>query len=85
MPRKADTVPLTAPVDMMQLLPNGAATYRYPGSLTTPPCSEIVNWVVFRDPIEAGIGQIDQFASLFPMNARPVQPLLSRGVDIDLF
>jgi carbonic anhydrase len=41
--------------------------------------------VVFRDPIEVGIGQIDQFASLFPMNARPVQPLLSRSVDIDLF
>jgi carbonic anhydrase len=85
MPRKQETVTLNAAIDMTQLLPNAAATYRYLGSLTTPPCSEIVNWVVFRDPIEAGIGQIDQFANLFPMNARPVQPLLNRSVDIDLF
>jgi carbonic anhydrase len=85
MPRKSATVPLTAAIDMARLLPRSAVTFRYPGSLTTPPCSEIVNWVVFRDPIEAGIGQIDSFASLFPMNARPVQPLLSRSVDFDLF
>lgn len=85
MPRKPDVVPLAAAIDMARLLPRSAVTYRYPGSLTTPPCSEIVNWVVFRDPIEAGIGQIDSFARLFPMNARPLQPLLSRSVDIDLF
>ncbi|HEX9447057.1 MAG TPA: carbonic anhydrase family protein, partial [Dongiaceae bacterium] len=85
MPHKTGSVPLMAAIDMMQLLPNSAATYRYPGSLTTPPCSEIVNWVVFRDPIEAGIGQIDQFARLFPLNARPIQPLLNRSVDADLF
>jgi carbonic anhydrase len=85
MPSKPGTTKLTAAIDMSQLLPASAVTYRYAGSLTTPPCSEIVNWLVFRDPIEAGIGQIDSFARLFPLNARPLQPLAGRSVSVDLF
>ena len=85
MPGKPGTVALQSALDMSQLLPRSAVTYRYAGSLTTPPCSENVNWVVFRDPIEASSGQIDSFARLFPMNARPVQPLANRSVTIDLF
>jgi carbonic anhydrase len=86
MPSKpGKTAPLKMPIDMSQLLPTSAVTYRYAGSLTTPPCSEIVNWVVFRDPIEASVGQIDSFARLFPMNARPLQPLTNRSVTVDLF
>jgi carbonic anhydrase len=72
-------------LDLSRFLPDSAVTYRYAGSLTTPPCSEIVNWVVFRDPIEAGIGQLDRFAHLFPRNARPLQPLANRSVAVDLF
>jgi len=85
MPGKPGTVALKSTLDMSQFLPRSAVTYRYAGSLTTPPCSEIVNWVVFRDPIEASVGQIDSFARLFPMNARPLQPLANRSVTVDLF
>jgi carbonic anhydrase len=85
MPSKPGTVALKSAMDMSQLLPRSAVTYRYAGSLTTPPCSENVNWVVFRDPIEASVGQIDSFARWFPMNARPVQPLANRSVTVDLF
>ena len=60
------------------LLPLERGFFRYNGSLTTPPCSEGVNWVVFRQPIEASDAQIRQFAGLFPVNARPVQPLNRR-------
>jgi carbonic anhydrase len=85
MPAKPGTVMLDGVNDLTQLLPRSAASYRYAGSLTTPPCSEIVDWIVFRDPIEAGVGQIQRFAQVFTMNARPLQPLDGRNVTVDLF
>ncbi|NET32156.1 MAG: carbonic anhydrase [Cyanothece sp. SIO1E1] len=56
-----------------QLLPADKSSYRYFGSLTTPPCSEIVRWIVFQTPIEVSKQQIEKFSQLFPVNARPVQ------------
>jgi carbonic anhydrase len=74
-PRQAGQKAATAgPVDTRLLLPANRACYRYAGSLTTPPCSEIVNWLVFREPIEVSAAQIAEFARLYPANARPVQP-----------
>lgn len=84
-PRTKGKAALEKPVDLTRFLPASAATYRYAGSLTTPPCSEIVSWIVFRDPIEAGIGQLESFARMFPMNARPLQPGFQRGIALDLF
>lgn len=52
--------------------------YRYHGSLTTPPCSEVVNWIVLGQPIEASQQQIDRFIAAVGDNARPVQPLNQR-------
>lgn len=60
------------------LLPLNRSFFRYQGSLTTPPCSEGVLWSVFHEPIEASPAQIQQFASLFPNNARPIQNLNRR-------
>jgi len=60
------------------LLPVGRGFFRYQGSLTTPPCSEGVLWTVFKDPIDASPAQVQQFAALFPLNARPVQGLNRR-------
>jgi len=60
-------------IDPAALLPTAGGYFRYMGSLTTPPCSEGLTWTVYRDPIEASVGQIRQFAALFPNNARPVQ------------
>jgi carbonic anhydrase len=85
MPRRGETRPASIPLDLTRILPLSAASFSYGGSLTTPPCSEIVSWIVFRDPIEAGIGQIETFAREFPMNARPLQPSAGRSVGIDLF
>ncbi len=72
-------------LDMTRFLPASRATYRYAGSLTTPPCSEIVSWIVFREPVEAAVGQIESFARMFPMNARPLQQGFQRGIALDLF
>jgi len=43
------------------------------GSLTTPPCSEGVNWHMMQAPITASKAQIEAFTALYPMNARPLQ------------
>ena len=59
-------------------LPTSRATYRYEGSLTTPPCSEIVNWVVMENAVEVASADIAAFVKLFPNNARPIQPLSRR-------
>ena len=62
------------------LLPEGRGYFRYRGSLTTPPCSEVVSWVVMTESISVSQAQIDAFAALYPMNARPVQPLNEREI-----
>lgn len=64
------------------LLPNDHTYYRYAGSLTTPPCSEQVSWQVLKQPVELSQQQIDAFRSLYKMNARPVQPLNGRAVEL---
>lgn len=64
----------SAPMDLMQLLPAERAYYTYMGSLTTPPCSENVLWLVMRQPVPVGANQLAIFHKLYPMNARPVQP-----------
>ena len=43
------------------------------GSLTTPPCAEIVEWLVLTDPIAVAEADVATFAKLYPLNARPVQ------------
>lgn len=71
---------VTAPgtIDPAALLPGQRSFFRYMGSLTTPPCSEGVNWVVFDTPVEASEAQIKSFAALFAGNARPAQKLNRR-------
>ncbi len=59
---------------------SGDDVFRYAGSLTTPPCSEIVQWTVYKTPIGASADQIAAFAKLFPGNFRPVQPVNRRFI-----
>lgn len=67
----------------IDLLPRTRHTYRYDGSLTTPPCSEGVKWIVLTTPIEMSEAQIAAFKSIMHGNNRPVQPLNGREVLID--
>ncbi len=71
-----------AAFDASALLPEGGSHYRYPGSLTTPACSEIVSWVVMAESIAVSQAQVDAFAAIHPMNARPVQPLMERTIEL---
>ena len=54
------------------------STYRYNGSLTTPPCSEGVKWIVLTTPVEMSESQIAAFKAIIDGNNRPVQPLNGR-------
>lgn len=54
--------------------------FQFIGSLTTPPCSEGVLWMVLKQPMTISKEQLAVFKRFFPMNARPVQPLHGRLV-----
>ena len=70
-------------VDIDDMLPKNKTTFRYSGSLTTPPCSEEVRWFVYADPIELSRDQIRAFRNIFHGNNRPVQPLNNRLLHFD--
>lgn len=61
-----------------ELLPADRRHYRYAGSLTTPPCTEGVKWLVIAQPIEMSAEQIQALHSSIGTSNRPVQPLGSR-------
>ncbi len=65
------------------LLPSDQRTFRYQGSLTTPSCTEGVAWNVLITPIRASAGQIQKLTTLYNHNARPVQPLNGRTIELD--
>ena len=69
-------------VHVTDLLPANHRYYTFPGSLTTPPCSEGVTWYVLATPMSLSKAQIDKFASFYPLNARPIQPLHHRKVEV---
>jgi carbonic anhydrase len=60
-----------------------AAVYHYSGSLTTPPCSEGVQWFVIKTPTRASREQINAFTEAYDHNNRPVQPLNDRNIYLD--
>lgn len=62
-----------AGIDPNALVPAKRGYFRYPGSLTTPPCSEIVEWLVLTEPMQVAAADVASFAKLYPMNARPAQ------------
>ena len=71
-------------LDLAALLPADKGYYAYEGSLTTPPCSQGVRWMVLKTPVKLGADQIKAFRRLFNANARPVQPLNGRIVQESL-
>lgn len=66
---------------MDQLLPKSVGHYAYIGSLTTPPCSEGVSWIVLNTPIDISGDQILAFRKLYPKNNRPIQPQNNRKIN----
>ena len=69
-----------AVISLRDLLPSNQSYMRFMGSLTTPPCTEGINWHMLMTPITASAEQIAAFRSVFPNNARPIQPRNGRLV-----
>lgn len=65
-------------IDATALLPSRQTSYRYKGSLTTPPCSEGVQWIVMTEPLEISPAQLATLVRAVPGNNRPLQPLNDR-------
>jgi carbonic anhydrase len=70
---KGEELKADVPLDPADLLPADRRYYTYMGSLTTPPCTEGVLWMVLKQPVQISPEQDAIFAHLYPMNARPVQ------------
>lgn len=67
-------------IDPSQLLPKLKTHYEYTGSLSFPPCSEGIQWVVFNTPIAVSEAQLSNLEGRLKDNNRPVQPLNDREV-----
>jgi carbonic anhydrase len=61
----------------------GSGFYHYVGSLTTPPCSEGVQWFVRKTPTSLSTEQIAEFTTVYDHNNRPVQALNERALYLD--
>jgi carbonic anhydrase len=75
---KGSEVAVRSEIDMNNLLPADRRYYTYMGSLTTPPCSEGVLWMVLQQPVPIANEQVNVFSRLYPMNARPIQQAAGR-------
>ncbi len=67
-------------VNVADVLPTNTGYYTYSGSLTTPPCSEIVTWLVMKSPVEASSVQIEAMSDILKDNFRPIQALNGRQI-----
>ena len=70
-------------IALSALLPKTRTFYTYQGSLTTPPCSEIVRWLLLDNPIELSAAQVAAFNAIYDGNARPIQELGVRDLLLD--
>ena len=75
---KFETMQPTILLDPAEMLPARRDYYTYMGSMTSPPCSEGVLWLVMKQPVQASPAQMALFSRLYPLNARPIQPTNGR-------
>lgn len=69
-------------INLLNLLPENKSYYYYKGSLTTPPCSEVVNWYVLKNKITASKEQLNTFSEILKHNYRPTMPLNNREIKL---
>jgi len=77
-PSKDQNIAIKVPFDADALIPSDKEYYRFSGSLTTPPCSEGVRWLVLKDVQSISPEQVKQFANVMGENNRPIQALNAR-------
>jgi carbonic anhydrase len=67
-------------IDWAAMLPDNLQSFRYDGSLTTPPCTEGLTWVVLAHPVALSAAQIAAFRDAYDHNYRPLQPRHGRTI-----
>ena len=73
-------------LDLSTLFPKNNDFYSYGGSLTTPPCTENVNWVIFKEPIIVSVEEVIKLKNNMPKdNYRNEQPLNNRLISLNEF
>jgi carbonic anhydrase len=77
---KQEVVSPSVVIDPKDALPEKRDYFTYMGSMTEPPCSEGVLWLVFKQPRQASPAQMALFSRLYPLNARPVQSTAGRMI-----
>ena len=79
--KNGETIEVDQELELKSLLPKSKEYYTYSGSLTTPPCSENVNWIVFKEPIILSVEEVLKLKENMPVNNyRNEQPLNDRVV-----
>lgn len=67
-------------INPTDFLPTDRSYFTYTGSLTTPPCTQGLDWIVYKTPIQISADQEAAFAKVYPKNNRPTQALNNRQV-----
>lgn len=80
--KSGDTVSSHHEINLTDGLTSTASYYTYPGSLTTPPCSEIVTWIVLKDQATMSRDQFQSFRQILGNDFRPLQDLNGRVVRV---
>jgi carbonic anhydrase len=80
LPMENERISKTEVLNAAEVLPIDGSYYTYGGSLTTPPCTEIVSWVIMENPVQASSQQIDRFHSVLEDNYRPIQSINGRNI-----
>jgi carbonic anhydrase len=76
-----DTVKVNNDFNINKVLPQIKTYYNYTGSLTTPPCTEGVEWFIFKNQIDVSIKMIQDLRKIMPVNNfRNVQELNGRKI-----
>jgi carbonic anhydrase len=67
-------------IDPSQILPGKRNYYTFLGSLSTPPCTEGVLWLVLKTPVQVSKEQLSSIATVYKNNVRPVQAVNGRVI-----
>ena len=81
-PTEVNAMTSAGTVNPADLLPSDKKHYAFQGSLTTPPCSEGVSWIVMKQPVEAANATVAQFYAILGANNRPTNPRNGRKLSL---
>ena len=80
-PKEKGKIVVLNNINVTKMFPKSLGYFAFNGSLTTPPCSEKVQWVVLKNPISASKKQIESLHTILHDNARDVQPINDRDIE----